>query len=491
MLYRVQWGDSPAVIARKFGVSVAAIIAANRQKPTTVVAGRRTWRSLRPGEGINVPTSGSVGAAADDAKINAINLLIGAGGPCLEKNVALVCAVQTILGLSNDGKWGNSTAAEARQFVPNAPGGCSPRPSWWLPAGQRHCTGERLAPIVEQRQREVFGPPAPAPDESSSVHPALLALMSIDPCDPANAQLVCQAQAVLGKKDGSGLDGKYGSGTAAEVRRFVPNAPPGCSPRPSWWAPAGKSNCGGSPPTPSVGPSPSLPPPVPTPTPVPRTPSPSTPSPVPAPGAGVPPAVAALATFNPCDPANADRVCAAQAALGATDGQGMDGKYGNDTAAKARAVFPGAPPGCSPRPSWWAPAGSSNCSGTSFPPRGASPAPAPAPIPSPTPAPAPAPGGPPTPTPAPAPAPGGVSPTPGGDTSVEVITPPEKKELSTGAIVAGGVGLLALVGIVAVAATKSSTTTTSRTTTRRAPAKRTAPKRKRKTSKRKPKRKKK
>ena len=48
MLYTVQFGDSPALIARRFGVSMEAIIGANPQKPTTVVAGQRTWQSVNP-----------------------------------------------------------------------------------------------------------------------------------------------------------------------------------------------------------------------------------------------------------------------------------------------------------------------------------------------------------------------------------------------------------------------------------------------------------
>ena len=55
MNYAAQYGDSPAIIARKFGASFNSLIGANPQKPTTVVAGTRTWRELRVGETVSVP----------------------------------------------------------------------------------------------------------------------------------------------------------------------------------------------------------------------------------------------------------------------------------------------------------------------------------------------------------------------------------------------------------------------------------------------------
>ena len=44
--YTVIRGDSPASIARKFGVSLDQLLNANPQKATTVVRGVRTWTSL-------------------------------------------------------------------------------------------------------------------------------------------------------------------------------------------------------------------------------------------------------------------------------------------------------------------------------------------------------------------------------------------------------------------------------------------------------------
>ena len=80
---------------------------------------------------------------------------------------------------------------------------------------------------------------------------------------------------------------------------------------------------------------------------------------VPVSTAPVPSAVAQLASFNPCAQTSVAAVCAAQAALGLT----VDGKYGDTTAARVRALVPAAPSGCSPRPAWWTPAGVSSCPG--------------------------------------------------------------------------------------------------------------------------------
>ena len=52
--YQVRQGESPAGIARKFGVSMAGLIGANPHKPTVTVAGQRTWKSLGVGEQIGV-----------------------------------------------------------------------------------------------------------------------------------------------------------------------------------------------------------------------------------------------------------------------------------------------------------------------------------------------------------------------------------------------------------------------------------------------------
>ena len=148
MLVQVAYGDSPAIIARKYGVTMGALIGANPQKPTTVVAGVRTWRDLRAGETVSVPVGGYVG----DPQTVAVEALMNAGSPCSQANVAMVCLAQGAMGVSADGKWGSGTAAAAQKLVPSAPGGCSPRPAWWAPAGQSNCPS--ALPAL---------PPAPAP----------------------------------------------------------------------------------------------------------------------------------------------------------------------------------------------------------------------------------------------------------------------------------------------------------------------------------------
>lgn len=134
MTYQVLYGDSPAIIARKWGVPIRALIDSNPHKPTTIVAGVRTWRDLRPGEFLNVPGSFGVGDLASDA----IDALTAAGGPCDQSNVAFVCAAQAALGVTRDGKWGSDTARAAQARSASAPGPCGHQ-SWWAAPGQSNC----------------------------------------------------------------------------------------------------------------------------------------------------------------------------------------------------------------------------------------------------------------------------------------------------------------------------------------------------------------
>ncbi len=444
MRYQILYNDSPAKIARKFGLSMRALIGANPRKLTTIVAGVPTWSEVRVGETINVPLGGIVGAAVPtESKKAAIESLMFVGGPCIETNVAVVCGVQAILGVGYDGKWGNDTSTEARKYVPNAPAGCSPRPAWWAPRGVSNCTGDMPIPRYDL-------PPEERPAVKPGVPPLsqIQALLTFDPCLEENVFAVCAAQNVL---VGVTVDGKYGSGTATAARAIVPGAPAGCSPRPAWWAPPGQSNCVAAPPVePPVAPPPTPPPLTDVCAPgtvfdvatgecvlAPPVAPPPTPPPVaPPPAISVPAAVQALLTLSPCLEANALAVCAAQRVLGVT----ADGKYGSGTATAARSLLPNAPAGCSPRPAWWAPPGQSNCVTR-------------APVLPPAP-----------PAPPPEPPPNG-----------EIITPPEeKKGLSTGSIIAGGLGAAALVGLTAVAITQKKKPTTKR----RRPTKRKTTKRK-------------
>jgi peptidoglycan hydrolase-like protein with peptidoglycan-binding domain len=424
MQYSAQVGDSPAIIARRFGVALNSLVNANPHKPTTIVAGQRTWQALLPGEMVIVPVGGLVGAVAPAAPgAPHAQIKQGSTGP----DVALW---QTIIGVTADGIFGPNTAAKTKLWQSGhglgadgivgpktwsaALGGAFPSPAAALPP----------APAMPSIPIPASAPSMPSIPvvAPASVPAAVQALVSVDPCYSGNALMVCAAQTALHVA----ADGKYGNDTATALRRLVPGAPAGCSPRPSWWAPTGKSNCNaaaaGIPamiPTPSA----SQPLPVDLPTSVPSV--------------SVPTAVQGIMSIDPCAEANAMFVCQAQGALGVT----ADGKYGPASAAAARRLAPGAPGPCSPRPSWWTPTGQSNCHGAA----GAPSLPSMPAIPSaPTTT---SPGWQDT-------APSGVV-TPassGGGPAQPIVAPPEKKSLSTGAMVAGALGVAALVGVVAVAA---------------------------------------
>lgn len=417
-LYKVQRNESPTRIARKFGVPMSALLSANPHKPTTTVAGQRTWRAIGVGESINVP--GNVGATAADA-MNAIIALASAGSPCDQQFVSIVCDIQRALGVTVDGKYGSGTAAAAKAVYPGAPPACSPRPLWWAPVGKSNCT-TTAAP-----------PPAPtiSPIPAGAAPAAVLMLGTINPCDKANVLVVCAAQKALGVT----VDGKYGTTTSAAARKVFPSAPFACDPRPSWWAPVGQSNC--------------------------TTTAATTTAPAPAPVAtsanttavAIPSAVAALAAINPCLQANVLVVYAAQKALGVA----QDGKYGTATAAAAQKFLPSAPAACSPRPTWWAPVGQNNAI-----PSAAAPAPIPETVKVTTtavPATATTPAVVQTTTPATSTTPAVTQTTQGGSTTTTTsttdtttaVTPPQPTKLSTGAIVAGALGVAAVVGVVALA----------------------------------------
>lgn len=260
MAYKVQSGDSPARIARRFGVPMGSLIAANPHKATHVVAGQRTWQALGLGEPLNVPVGvGAIAPAAAGAPHGQIKQ--GSSGP----DVALW---QTIIGVTADGIFGPKTATATKAWqgahglaadgivgpktwgaalggiasaipvvspvsMPSIPGLPSSLPSIPLPVSFPTITPTGVVPA-----------PAPA---------AVQALASVDPCYSGNVMMVCAAQAALGVA----VDGKYGNDTANALRRYVPNAPAGCSPRPSWWTSVGGNNCGGG------GAAPSLPIPMP------------------------------------------------------------------------------------------------------------------------------------------------------------------------------------------------------------------------------------
>jgi hypothetical protein len=513
MKYQAKTGDSPSRIARAYGLSRDALLRANPHKPTTVVAGQRTWRSLVPRETIIVPVGGMVGdsfVGVGDPAADVVNLLMAAGGPCLQANAGYVCQIQSILGITVDGKWGSGTAAAIRALVPNAPGGCSPTPAWWAPKGSSKCPGTSPTPSA----------PTPAGSSLDRAASAAVAALLGDPnyCasvkragTPVNTAVhnfkaAWNANSTNPVPIGTGnYEPSVQVALALALNTSPSNVPPGC------------------------GTAAAVPP---SPTPPPFNASTTVPAPTPS------------SFVNPCDPSNVAAVCAMQRAAGLT----VDGKYGANTASAARRLDPSAPGPCSPRPGWWKPAGQSNCAGAAqpMPPPGPPPAPPPpTPIVTPVTVPAPVaalttidpcaqssldvvyaaqralgvspdgkygndtataarrllptapagcsprpgwwapkgasnlPGGQTVPTPPPRPpqpgktvvvpieaCPPGTYPNPSGQGCLPmpatppgpggqpiVVAPEPEKKLSTGAIVAGAIGAAALVGLIAVAAT--------------------------------------
>lgn len=462
-LYKVQSGESPAFIARKLRTSVSALIAANPHKPTTVVGGKRTWQSLHRNEQLRAPSGslgdpGTLGAIAP-AAANAAHGQIkqGSSGP----DVALW---QMIIGVPADGVFGPQTAAATRTWQGahglSADGVVGPKS--WTAALQGAIPASAPPPPSAAA-------PAPIPAASSGGQPTIR--------QGSTGTAVKQWQAIVGVA----ADGVFGSQTAAATKTW--QAAHGLTADgivgPKTWAVAAMPGSASASPAaaaaipvsfdiptsitdftlPALPVAPVAPPPA----------SFSVPgiAPLPAPvqvqmpaisSIAVPPAVAALVGVDLCNPANAQLVCMAQLALGFKPGAGVDGKWGADAAAAARKYLPNAPAACSPRPTWWAPKGQSNCSGALAIP--VSPSSPTASIPQPA-------------------QPSQSLPAGGGVPSAGqpiIVAPEEKKEISTGAMIAGAVGLAALVGIVAVAASgkKSTSRTTTSTTTRRAPARKSA-----------------
>jgi hypothetical protein len=424
MLYRVKQNDTPTKIAARFGVPMRSLLGANPRKPTTVVAGIPTWRSLAVGETVSVPAGvgvGFVGSTASDA----VSALVAAGSPCLQSNVALVCAAQAALGVGADGKWGSGSATAAQKLVPGAPAGCSPRPAWWAPSGQSNCVG--AAPTAAAATGGAVGVTAAAA--------AAAAALAADPN-------YCKSVAVPGTLVNTTVHNFKAAWNAVNPSQAVPIGTGKYEPV---TAAALSSALGGQTVAPGCGAAPSAPAPSITPAFV----APSSPAVAPsAPVASVPSAVTALLTYDPCQQQNAAAVALAQRALG----QPVDSKYGTDTSTAARRLVPGAPAGCSPRPAWWAPPGQSNAPAAQTVPAAAPVAvscpPGTAlnpstgacqPIP---PQPAPPSGGG---APSPAPSGGGAGP------SQPIVIAPEKPGISTGAIAAGAIGVVALVGVVAAA----------------------------------------
>jgi hypothetical protein len=350
MRYQVKTNDSPTIIARTYGVPFDALISANSHKPTKMVNGRRTWQGLLPRETIIVPVGGMVGDSVSDA----VNALVAAGGPCLSSNVRLTCAAQAALGFTPghgvDGKWGNDASAAAKAHGFNVPA-CSPRPAWWTPPGQSNC-GAIAAPAAS---------PIPAPMAASSLSSVAAVALGALSSDPN----YCTSVGRVGSAVNSAVHNFKAAWNAANPSKPVPIGTGKYEPVVADALSAALSGrpvppgCGAAAATPTASSQPG-------PTSVPTQTPPSggaAVTPAAAAASSAPTAVLALLSFNPCDQANAPLVGQAQAALGLKPGAGLDGKYGDDTAALARKVLPNAPAGCSPRPAWWAPKGSTNIGG--------------------------------------------------------------------------------------------------------------------------------
>jgi hypothetical protein len=371
MIYRMVYGDTPAIIAKKFGVSLPALFSANPQKSIVTWWGSHTWDSV-PGEAVNVPTAApapapTVAAVTAGASLAAVN-------PCDQSNASLVCEFQRSIGHVADGKYGTETSHALASLVTNAPAPCHPRPPWWARHGRTNC-----GPVITTSPIVIRGtPPIFAGTVGDAAHDAAVSLAATNPCSADNVSFVCLFQAAVGLKQ----DGKYGHDTAAALKAKVGDAAPAPCQHPAWWVPHGQSNCT---PTPSVAPTSIV---------------------SQAPQAVVAsPAAQALAASNPCDQASVSLVSAFQQSAGLK----VDGKYGTDTSHALAALVPNAPAPCHPRPAWWG-------------------------------------GG------------AAVRPPPSGGAVVVkqdgLVSPEPKKKLdiSTGALLAGGIGAVALVGVVVAAA---------------------------------------
>lgn len=433
-LYRTQRGESPAMIARKLNTSVGALMFANRHKPTTVVADskgrpRHTWKEVGIGELLHVPRPGF--GIGDPGMLGAITPA-APGAPHAQikqgSSGADVALWQTIIGATADGIFGPKTAALTKSWQGThgvaADGIVGPKT--WAAALST------AAPVTVATPAVTPPPMASPPSGLASAAASALAALSSDTNYCTNVAKTGTAvntavhnfkaawnSANPGRAVPIGT-GKYEVSVAAALWSALGgqvDVPPGCgatgtpaAPAPSAPAPVAST------------PMPAAPPPAPS------MPAPSTPS------SNVPSAVQALTSIDPCDQGYSALVSQAQAALGVS----VDGKYGPATAAAARRLVSNAPAACSPRPAWWTAPGHSNAPGG-----GAATAPS-------------APSAPSTPSAPAQQVPITQAPVPGGGGGTTIIAPvtEEKKKLSTGAIVAGAVGVAALVGLAAVAMSK-------------------------------------
>lgn len=190
--YVVQPGDSPAKIAIEFaGCPKCArdLILANPHKAAVQFPnGFLSFRELHVGEkltlpdkwfsgeldalppeyfaalpypdGVTPPKSSGVGAPVSSELVITAEIAAMHGiDPCLQSNVFIVCDAQRSMGVAVDGKYGPDTAASTRQYFPDAPSACSPRPAWWAASGQSNCV-----PGAVPAAPKPAPAPAPAPE---------------------------------------------------------------------------------------------------------------------------------------------------------------------------------------------------------------------------------------------------------------------------------------------------------------------------------------
>jgi peptidoglycan hydrolase-like protein with peptidoglycan-binding domain len=436
------------MVARELGTSVSALIAANSHKPTAVVAGKRTFKTLRYNELLHKPGVG-VGALGEDGTLGAITpadpaaphalIASGSSGP----DVALW---QKIIGVKVDGSFGSGTAAATKTWQSahglNNDGVVGPN-TWAKALGNASS-----APV------SVSTPVAAGASLAMAAGAAYTALNQ----DPN----YCTSVARAGTPVNTAVHNFKAAWNAAYPGQTVPIGTGKYEPSVSaalssaLGGVAVPAGCGaGAAPQPSPAAAPSAPAPMPAPS--------VTPVPTPAPTASSAYSSAQIAAATAMNSAlaahgykQADQglYMAFQRAMGLT----ADGYPGTGTMGKLRAVLTsaGIPMASVPVYPWRAGAYDGVNAPTAASWTGAAATPAPPPPPSAPPSAPPGGGAAPAPSAPSAPSAGGgtlpVAPTPGG------ITPPEaKKGLSTGAIVVGAIGAAALIGLGAMALTGKKT----------------------------------
>jgi hypothetical protein len=284
--YTVVRGDSPASIAKKFGVSLDQLLNANPQKATTVVKGVRTWTDLSINEGLNLPKAGVrlgyvTGVGDGTADVQWIQRALNKIGEYAQADVDLPPPWPTVAedGVMSDptkisievyrkvrglgaGNLRNALAADIHAAAFGEEYG-SYGAAWypeWLKAAVKR--GTRIW-FKNQGSTDAQADALMAKIESDGKWPWLnapkgtvngagvgdyatdtvRAVSGFDPCARENVRRVCAAQAAMGFRP----DGKWGEDTYIAALGFNPQAPPPCQPRPAWWPPAGYGACAPTP----------------------------------------------------------------------------------------------------------------------------------------------------------------------------------------------------------------------------------------------------